>query len=254
MSIEVHLIQHGEHKFTIHEDDATFIRGQLKPGYPAPPELYDATDTDRSDLDPEEYLTLAEDGTVLWQGWLGGVDRPAPPGAPRPVVVSGPAQLEVSPGRAAYEASLIVIGEDLDGNPLPWASLPPKHREAWRAAADAAVMLASFTPVGYQGPAAHTFTTACDGFHPVAEACNLPLGEPADDPADLAVSIADLTPEVLRDILLVVGEDIPAEVIASWTDQQRDEVGRYAAREHLSASDNPVTRLPRPAVLGGDGA
>jgi hypothetical protein len=32
---------------------------------------------------------------------------------------------------------------------------------------------AAFTPVGYQGAAAHTFTTGCDGFHPVGEQCNL---------------------------------------------------------------------------------
>ena len=27
---------------------------------------------------------------------------------------------------------------------------------------------------GYQGAAAHTFTTTCDGFHPISEQCNLP--------------------------------------------------------------------------------
>lgn len=44
-------------------------------------------------------------------------------------------------GIAAYEASIIIVGEDLEGGPLPWASLPPKHREAWRASADAVLMM-----------------------------------------------------------------------------------------------------------------
>jgi hypothetical protein len=38
----------------------------------------------------------------------------------------------------------------------------------------AAVQPVRVTPVGYQGAAAHTFTTACDGFHPISEQCNLP--------------------------------------------------------------------------------
>jgi hypothetical protein len=40
-----------------------------------------------------------------------------------------------------------------------------------------------FTEVpGYQGAAAHTFTTGCDGFHPIGEQCNLaPGGQPDDE-------------------------------------------------------------------------
>jgi hypothetical protein len=76
--------------------------------------------------------------------------------------------------------------------------------------------------------------------------------EPADDPDDLAASVADVAPGLLRDILLVVGEDVPADVIAGWTGGQRHDVARYAAAEHLHASDNDdVRRLPRPAVLDG---
>jgi hypothetical protein len=41
-----------------------------------------------------------------------------------------------------------------------------------------AVMLADeIKPTGYQGPAAHTFTAGCDGFHPVGEQCNLPAAD-----------------------------------------------------------------------------
>lgn len=34
---------------------------------------------------------------------------------------------------------------------------------------------------GYQGAAAHTFTTGCDGFHPIGEQCNLAPGEQPGD-------------------------------------------------------------------------
>ena len=100
----------------------------------------------------------------------------------------------------------------------------------------------------------HKLVEAKDCLVRAAIAASRQAGEPADDPADLAASISDLTPDVLRDILLVVGEDIPDWVIAQWTDDQRKQVAEYAAREHLSASDNPVTRLPRPAILGGERA
>jgi hypothetical protein len=43
----------------------------------------------------------------------------------------------------------------------------------------------TFTPVGYQGPAAHTFTTGCDGFHPVGEQCNLPARDAQAEPASV---------------------------------------------------------------------
>lgn len=51
---------------------------------------------------------------------------------------------EVSPGRAAYEAYVIASdGKSLiSGAPLPaWYDLRPDIREAWRAAADGAIML-----------------------------------------------------------------------------------------------------------------
>ena len=55
---------------------------------------------------------------------------------------------EVSPGRAAYEAYVMLTNEaarNIAGVPAlwpPWDGLPPESRETWRAAADAAVMLA----------------------------------------------------------------------------------------------------------------
>lgn len=56
-------------------------------------------------------------------------------------------------------------------------------------------------------------------------------------------------PSVLRDILGLVGFDASEEVIEGWTLRQRVEAEVYAAREHASASDNPVQRHPRPAWL-----
>lgn len=35
----------------------------------------------------------------------------------------------------------------------------------------------TYTPTGYQGPAQHTYTTACDGFHEPGQDCNLPEAE-----------------------------------------------------------------------------
>lgn len=46
-----------------------------------------------------------------------------------------------------------------------------------------------FTEVpGYQGAAAHTFTTGCDGFHPIGEQCNLAPGEQPGDEYRLTVA------------------------------------------------------------------
>lgn len=54
-----------------------------------------------------------------------------------------------------------------------------------------------------------------------------------------------------RDLLLLVMEAPPSvEEIALWTKAARAAVERWAAREHLVASDNRLSRLKRPAVLG----
>ncbi|HEX4830299.1 MAG TPA: hypothetical protein VH478_04315, partial [Trebonia sp.] len=78
--IRVRLVQRGEHEFTYQAEWADDLRGMFqgaKPGAP-PAELYDVTDIDRSDADPEEHLTVTDGATVLWSGWLGGVDLPEP--------------------------------------------------------------------------------------------------------------------------------------------------------------------------------
>ena len=53
----------------------------------------------------------------------------------------------------------------------------------------------------------------------------------------------------LQMVLRLVGFDASTEVVADWDLQRRVEVSVYAAYEHLSASDNPVRRHPRPAWL-----
>lgn len=86
--IKVKLVQRGEHEYTYSGEDADAILdalGNLKPGDATPSELYDVTDMDRSDADVDEYLTITDpadpdDDTVLWEGWLGGVDAPPPAG------------------------------------------------------------------------------------------------------------------------------------------------------------------------------
>lgn len=55
--------------------------------------------------------------------------------------------------------------------------------------------------------------------------------------------------EVLHDMLLLTGANIGLSVIESWTDEQRQLAGKWAALEHLSASDNPVRRIPCPEFV-----
>jgi hypothetical protein len=59
-------------------------------------------------------------------------------------------------------------------------------------------------------------------------------------------------PETLQSILGLVTETPPTlESLAALTRDQREELRDWAGREHLSASDNPVRRKPRPAWLDG---
>jgi len=59
-----------------------------------------------------------------------------------------------------------------------------------------------------------------------------------------------VTPQVLSDLMsLAGGTVIPPEVIATWTDGEREQAAQWAAAEHLSASDNPVIRVPQPEVV-----
>lgn len=56
--------------------------------------------------------------------------------------------------------------------------------------------------------------------------------------------------DVLRDLLLLVGEDVAAEIIDNWTEPQREEVSRWAGAVHLAASDEEVDVPARPELLG----
>lgn len=55
-----------------------------------------------------------------------------------------------------------------------------------------------------------------------------------------------LTAELTRDMLLLVSIGIPAAIVEQWTPNELALAYDWAAREHLSASDNPVQRRPRP--------
>ena len=57
-------------------------------------------------------------------------------------------------------------------------------------------------------------------------------------------------PEVLRDILELVGYTADPTEIARWPVFRRIEAQVYAGNEHLSASDNPVMRHPKPEWFG----
>ena len=61
----------------------------------------------------------------------------------------------------------------------------------------------------------------------------------------------DSSPELLCDFLLLVGEYVPVETIASWAPMERAIVGDWAARTHMDASDNRVKLRRRPAGLLG---
>lgn len=57
-------------------------------------------------------------------------------------------------------------------------------------------------------------------------------------------------PETLQSIIGLVTETPPTVAsLAALTRDQREELRDWAGREHLSASDNPVRRRPRPKIL-----
>ena len=58
------------------------------------------------------------------------------------------------------------------------------------------------------------------------------------------------TTAVLRELLLLVGEDVPLERMLPWAPLERAVVEDWARREHLHASDNLIRRRPRPSLLG----
>ena len=60
-----------------------------------------------------------------------------------------------------------------------------------------------------------------------------------------------LTPQVLSDLLsLTEGAAVPPEVIATWTEREREQAAAWAVSEHLHASDHPdVARLVIPPFV-----
>lgn len=66
-----------------------------------------------------------------------------------------------------------------------------------------------------------------------------------------------VTDEVVRDILLLCGRDVPLAIIAQWSDRERLAACEWGALEHLGASDNPVRTVKEPwfvKVAAGPGA
>lgn len=52
--------------------------------------------------------------------------------------------------------------------------------------------------------------------------------------------------DILQDIISLAGYDIPMEIINKWSISKRKYALKWASLEHLSASDNPVTRITIP--------
>jgi len=58
-----------------------------------------------------------------------------------------------------------------------------------------------------------------------------------------------LTPDLVRDVLMMISLDVELEILKTWTRTELLMVYDWAAREHARASDNIVRRRPRPALL-----
>lgn len=65
-----------------------------------------------------------------------------------------------------------------------------------------------------------------------------------ETPADNGAS-----PDIVRDMLLLSGIDVPEAIIETWTPSQRYEAQVWAAKAHLQASDNPVKAGPMPDFI-----
>jgi hypothetical protein len=73
-----------------------------------------------------------------------------------------------------------------------------------------------------------------------------PAASTSDEHTD---ECAPCPPDVLRNLLLLVGVTVSEDQVDSWTLEERAEVERWASAVHLDASDNEVQVPPRPAVL-----
>jgi len=62
----------------------------------------------------------------------------------------------------------------------------------------------------------------------------------------------DLTLELVRDVLSLVGPPVPDGVVDGWTRFEQLLAYDWAIREYLAASDNRVRRRPRPSFVLAD--
>jgi hypothetical protein len=95
--------------------------------------------------------------------------------------------------------------------------------------------------------AAKVMLTAADAANPIV------VLEDDEDETDDETDDESLQPEMLRDLLSLVGVSVSLEAIFDWTADERNAAAEWAAAEHLNAADNDVARLPRPqhlSVLG----
>ena len=60
----------------------------------------------------------------------------------------------------------------------------------------------------------------------------------------------EITPQIMRDMLALVGENVSTEDIRKWAPLERAVVYDWASRVHLRASDCIVRARPRPSLLG----
>ena len=60
----------------------------------------------------------------------------------------------------------------------------------------------------------------------------------------------EITPQMMRDMLALVGEEVSAERVGQWAPLERAVVYDWAYREYLRASDCLVRRRLRPSLLG----
>lgn len=57
------------------------------------------------------------------------------------------------------------------------------------------------------------------------------------------------SPQVLSDILGLVGYDATPEEVKGWSKEKRIQLEVYAVNVHLRASDNPIRKHPKPEWL-----
>ena len=171
-------------------------------------------------------------------------------------------------GQIAYEAYAEVIAAAAGETPTPWDDLDHAYVNAFMAAGRAVdeQVRTDGIDVRSVAPSLDTVLAAIDRFEAqlgftapelwgdrIDELRSHVRGifEPAAEDQDDDEDDEDetVTPLMQRDLLLLAGEDIPVAAIESWTAGQAAEVTTWAATEHLAASDNHVTRLPRPSVL-----